>query len=37
MYIGADWEVVKSIKGIYTVIVLPNTDITSFHPMYIYV
>ena len=34
MYIGADWENVKSIKGINTVIILPNAGVTSFFLMY---
>ena len=37
MYIGADWEFVKSIKGIYIAYILPNTGVTSFFLMYIYV
>jgi hypothetical protein len=37
MYIGADWEVVKAIEGIYTIIVLPNTYSSSFFLMYNYV
>ena len=37
MYIGVDWETVNSIKGINTIIILPNTYYTSFLMMYSYV
>jgi hypothetical protein len=37
MYIGVDWETVNSIKGIYTIIVLPNTYSSSLFLMYNYV
>jgi hypothetical protein len=37
MYIGADWENVNGIKGINTANMHPNTNITSFFLMYIYV
>ena len=34
MYIGADWEVVNSILGIYTDTILPNTCSLEFFFMY---
>jgi hypothetical protein len=34
MYIGVDWEVVKTIEGIYTITLLPNTCSSSFLLMY---
>jgi hypothetical protein len=37
MYIGADWEDVNSIAGIYTVTILPNTYCHSFLMVYVYV
>jgi len=37
MYIDVNWETVNSIKALYTVITVPNTDITSFYLMYCYV
>src|SRR5215510_15336051 len=37
MYIGVFWEIVYSIYRLYTVVILPNLDITSFTSMYYYV
>ena len=37
MYIGVDWETVNSIKGIYTITLLPNTYCRSFLIVYVYV
>ena len=34
MYMGADWEMVNSIVGIYSVTFLPNLGCIQYSPMY---